>query len=408
MRLLGVINKKDEELLLIQDKKRFFCKNINECKETFENYQLLKNRDTSVGNGKSEGEGVFNFRYGPVTAGVAEAGVFNIYTYGERILSVDIDPSYKSRNIEKQMIGKTPQEALRMAESICGNFAFSHSLAFANAVENICQTETDETSKRLRIVALELERIYNHIHLIARLSKGAAQNVLTSHLEWIFEEALRTNKLFGNSRFLKNINTLGGVNIASFDSLAEISKKVKEIKSKFEELYNHSLKSWNFIDRIYKVATLTQQQVLNIGVTGPTLRASGIKEDLRQFDNLYDNFNIVSREEGDALARMEVRADEILHSCDIVVSQIDKIQKTEYDKNQIDIKDGSSIGCAESPSGIIAYYIEIKDKLIDYAYVSTPSVFGFKAFSDAFVGYIFTDFSFSFDSFGINFADCAR
>ncbi len=408
MRLLGIIEKSDKELLLIQDKDRFFTADKNECKEKFDNYSVIKNRDISIGNGKTQGEGVFNFRYGPVTAGVAEAGIFNIYTYGERILSVEIDPTYKKRNIEKQMIGRTPQEALQSAEGVCGNFAFSHSLSFSRAIENICGINIDETSQRLRIIALELERIYNNIHVIARLSKGAAQNVLTSHIEWIFEEALRINKLFCKSRFLKNLNAVGGVNFSGFDSLDEISKRISIVKNKFKELYNHSLKSWNFVDRLYKVATLTQKQAMSIGITGPSLRSTGVNEDLRRFDKLYENFQTAVRNEGDALARMENRADEIVNSCNIVISQIEKIRNKSLQKIEVEIKDGAGIGFCESPSGIIAYYIELKNGLLDYAYISTPSVFGFKAFADVFVGYIFTDFSFSLDSFGINFADCAR
>ncbi len=408
MRLLGVINKNGKELLLLHNKNKMFVKNKSECKGNFDNYEFLKNRDILIGNKKTEGEGVFNFRYGPVTAGVAEAGVFNIYTYGERILSVEIDPSYKKRNTEQRMAGKTPDKALKMAESVSGNFAFSHSLAFSRAIENIFSIGIDETSQILRIVALELERIYNHTYVISRLSKGAAQNVLTSHLEWLFEESLRINKLFGKSRFLKDLNAIGGINFFNRDFLNEISKRINVIKTKFRELYAHSLRSWNFVDRLYKTATMTKEEVYSIGITGPSLRAAGIDEDSRRFELLYDNLKIAARSEGDALARMEVRADELINSCDIVISQIEKIRDKKISAPKTDTKDGQGIGFSESPSGIVAYYAEIKDGLIDYVYISTPSVFGFKAFADAFRGYILTDFSFSLDSFGINFADCAR
>ncbi len=405
MRLLGILDKNNTEEFLIEDEGKIFTDKSQN--NRFDNYELIKNRDRFIGNTDKKGKGVFNFRYGPVTAGVGQAGVFNIKTYGERILSVSIDPSYKKRNIEQLMINKTPEEALRLAESVCGNFAFSHSLAFSRAIENIYGFDADENTKRVRIIALELERIYNHIYVMARLSKGAAQNVLTSHLEWLFEESLRTNKLFSSERFLKNFNSIGAVNFSNSANIETVKDRIKILEEKFGELYQHSLKSWNFIDRIYKTATLTSKQVISIGLTGPSLRATGVGDDLRKNENLYENFKTVIRKTGDALARMEARAYETLHSCDIILTQLEKL-KNGVAKPKKGAKDGAGIGYCESPSGIVAYYVELKNGLVDYVYISTPSVFGYKAFADSFVGYIFTDFSFALDSFGINFADCAR
>jgi Ni,Fe-hydrogenase III large subunit len=124
------------------------------------------------------------------------------------------------------------------------------------------------------------------------------------------------------------------------------------------------------------------------------------------FDEAYPGFKPVIAQDGDALARMEVRAEEILKSCEIIRNT--ERSFSSEDKNEIKLGDGSSIGYAESPSGIVAYYIELKNGRISDVYISTPSVFGFKAFADSFEGFIFTDFSFAYDSYGINFADCAR
>ncbi len=409
MRLLGVFEKDSKEMLLLQDKNTFFIQDRDSINESFDNYELLKNRDKYIGNGKTEGSGVFNFRYGPVTGGVSDAGVFNIYTHGERILSVNIDPSYKKRGIEKLIIGNDIQTSLMLSQSICSNFALSHSNAFLTAVEDAGNFSIDTTTKRIRIIAAELERIYNHLYVIARLSKGASQNVLTSHLEGLFEESLRTNQIFSGSRFLKNLNGFF-IDKNTIGSLNEIKNRTEKIKKDFKELYSHSLESWNFIDRIYNTAVLTGKHALSIGVTGPTLRACSIAEDSRTYNKLYENFHPITKDRCDALSRMQVRAEEIMQSCEIIEQQIDKISSEEQHKKDIDISkiSGMGIGYCESPTGLVAYFIELKKGVVENVYISTPSVFGFKAFCDSFVGYIFTDFSFSYDSFGINFADCSR
>jgi Ni,Fe-hydrogenase III large subunit len=263
-----------------------------------------------------------------------------------------------------------------------------------------------ETVSRFRIVALELERMYNHVHVIANLSKGASQTVLTSHLSWIFEECLRLNNEFSGDRFLRGINQIGDIKV-NLNNLEKIKGKVKLLKEKFMELYSHSLKSWNFIDRIYKTASLSPEKALDIGITGPSLRACGIKCDLREFDDLYGDFKIITKEDGDALARMEVRSLEFMESCDIIMSQLD-LMGDDKEESFKDIVDGEGIGYAESPTGIITYFVSLNNGKVEYVYVSTPSLFGFKAFADTLEGFIFTDFSFAFDSYGVSFADLAR
>ncbi len=409
MRLLGVFEEDGREFFLLQDKDRFFKSDNQSLKDEFSNYDLIKNRDVLIGSEPVEGEGVFNFRYGPVTAGVKEAGVFNIYTYGERILSVNIDPSYKKRDIEKLMIKRDIDDGLRFAESVCGNFAVSHALAFCRALENCAKVDLPEDVVRLRVVALELERVYNHVDVFLRLARGASQNVLTSHLSFIFEELLRINRDFGSSRFLKGVVAPGGVQINKNANFEDLSKKLLGLKDKFEELYEHALKSYNFIDRIHNTAPLSRESALKIGVTGPTLRACGVKEDLRVKEEGYERLSIALEEDGDSLARMEVRVKEFLSSLDVIVDNLNKIKSLGKLKS-VDLEDlnGEGMGYSESPSGLLVYYVRLNNGILENVYISTPSVFGFKAFSEAFKGFIFTDFSFAFDSFGIHFADCAR
>ena len=402
MRLLGVIDEK----LLLQDENRFFVESNENIQKTFKNYNFLKNRDTVIGGNPITGEGVFNFRYGPITSGVREAGVFNIYTFGERILSVNIDLSYKKRNIEKLMINKTPQEGLTLAKAVATNFCVSHALAYTRAVEKAFDINVGKNTEKIRVIALELERIYNHIHLFGKLARGGAQQVLASHLEALYEDSLRINKELCGDRFLSNVIEIGYCKIKQQD-FSKIKQKLLSIKEKLEELFEHALNSYNFVDRIYQTAVLEDKQAIEIGITGPSLRASGIKEDLRCFEPIYKDFHIQTQEDGDALSRLIVRIKEAIYSINLVIDLVNEIEPPD----NIEIKDQiakEAIGYAESPGGLVVYYLQFENNKIEQVYISTPSVFGFKAFCDTFAGHIFTDFSFAFDSFGINFADAAR
>ena len=179
-KLLGITNYNNMEKFLFQENGTISIVNSKDFVKP-PNYNLIKNRNSIIGTSTISGDTVFNFRYGPVTGGVAEAGIYNIHTSGEKILSVSIDLSIKRREIESLMQGKNIEESLKLSESVCGNFGFSHSVAFTRTIEKISNIEVPEFVKICRVICMELERIYNHIYVIAELAKGAAQKVLTSH-----------------------------------------------------------------------------------------------------------------------------------------------------------------------------------------------------------------------------------
>ena len=408
-RLLGIIGRNNDEKFLFQENGTISIVNSRDFIKP-PNYNLIKNRNSLIGTSPVSGETVFNFRYGPVTGGVAEAGIYNIHTSGEKILSVTIDLTVKRRKIEELMQGKSIDECLKLSENICGNFAFSHSVAFTRAIEKISNMETEEFVKVCRVICLELERIYNHFYVIAELAKGAAQKVLTSHLQYIFEECLRTNEIFSGSRHLLGFNEVANIGkIPTKDNIINILSRIKDIETRFEYLYEKSLESGNYLDRLHNTGIISKDKALEIGLTGPSLRASGIKEDLREYDTYYGKLEIPVKEEGDSLARMEVRAEEIFISISLIKNLLNKLlEMKSSNKSNYTIKDGEGFACVESPSGTICYFLEIKNCKIEYCHVVTPSLFGFQAIAESLVGQIFTDFVFTVESFGVNFADAAR
>ncbi len=409
--LLGIIEKNNEEYFIFQENGTLVIKESKGFVKPA-NYNLIRNRNQSIGIKKEiTGETVFNFRYGPVTAGTAEAGIYNIYTNGEKILGVNIDITWKRRNIEQKVIGLSPYDSLPYVESVCGNFLVSHSIAFSSAIERLMDLKLEKEIENIRIIALELERIYNHFYVIMNLASGAAQKVFTSQMQYLYEEILRINFVFSGHRFFKNFNSIGGINFKlNKKNIDDITKKLEEIKSKFSYLYEKSLESGNYLDRLHNTGIITKEHALEIGLTGPSLRASGIKEDLRFYNPSYGLTDVPSKTEGDALARMEVRAEEVFVSIDIVLNKLKNLKDIDIDYKYKDIKDisGESIGAVESPSGTIAYYVNLEEGKIKDIYIITPSTFGFKAIADSLAGQIFTDFVFTVESFGVNFADAAR
>jgi Ni,Fe-hydrogenase III large subunit len=415
MRLLAGVIEIDgkEKLLMIEDGvARLEPVESQAQREEFGCYQLLKKRELHLRRGSVSGPGVFRFRYGPVTAGVREAGCFNLYTFGEKILHAGIDVSWKHRGIEETMSNKTPQRALALAEAVCSNFAFSHSVAYARAVENALHSNVDMGVQNWRNILLEAERIYNHLHVITKLASAAAQKVLTSHLSSLFEEALRLNEILTGSRYLMGINQVGGFHhLPSLENMQHAISGYSLIAKRFEQLYVHSVNNANYMDRLHAAGTITADQAIAMGLSGPSLRACGVKDDLNTTISHLIQLPVITQNEGDALARMEVRAEEIMNSCEYIIDHLKISDAWNFNTDEATKsirENGEGCGIANSPSGAVAYYVVLQDGIIAHARIFTPSYVGMHAAAFSLDEYIFTDFPFIFDSFGVHFSDAAR
>ncbi len=416
IRAVGIAGHDQDKLLLHDGRKVWTTSETSGDEWIAKQLKSVADRDKGITGQEVFGDGVFDFRYGPVTGGVMEAGAYHLYTYGERILCVNIDWSYKHRGLESSAIGLGVEDALNVAESVCGNFAFSHSLAMSRAIESALAIEVPSQLRKVRIIALELERIYNHIYAISQLASAAAQKVMTSHLQAIYEDLLRLNNDFFGSRFLRGFNGISGTAKPFNDeALIHLSRRLGGLSSRFEYLYERALESENFMDRLHDTAKLDSDKAEKIGVTGPTLRATGVREDFRLQDPDYEGLRCATSQMGDSLARMEVRAEEVFESVEIISDLSGELKGLrDYgiapaaDNKSALEGSGSGIGYCESPSGLLAYYVELQNGKISSVYAATPSIFGFKAIAESLVGNIFTDFPFAVESFGAYFADAAR
>src|SRR5664280_1908750 len=111
----------------------------------------------------AHGEGVFHIPVGPVHAGIIEPGHFNFTVAGEPILYLQLRMFYTHKATEKLFENLPIHRAVFLAESISGDSAFSHGVAFCQAIETAAQIEIPARAQVIRTILLELERIYNHV-----------------------------------------------------------------------------------------------------------------------------------------------------------------------------------------------------------------------------------------------------
>ncbi|PYN20495.1 MAG: hypothetical protein DMD99_22775 [Candidatus Rokuibacteriota bacterium] len=110
-----------------------------------------------------EGEGIFEVTVGPVHAGIIEPGHFRFSVEGETIVNLETRLGFVHKGTEKLFEGLAFDRAPALAERISGDTSVGHVLAYCQAVEALAGCRVPSRASWLRVVLLELERIYNHI-----------------------------------------------------------------------------------------------------------------------------------------------------------------------------------------------------------------------------------------------------
>jgi len=258
---------------------------------------------------------------GPVHAGVIEPGHFRFSVLGETIIDMKVRLYFTHKGTEKLFEGRRPADGVRLAERVSGDTTVGHALAFCQAVEAAAGVAAPARARWLRVVLLELERLYNHVGDVGMILNDTGFAVAHSHCFRIRERLLRLNKRVTGNRLLRGGLVPGGVTMeapAGVDVAAEVDAAVRD----FDEIVGLSLGNTLVADRLDGTGRLTLRTARDHGVLGPVARASGIDADVRR-DHPFAAYaelapRVVVHESGDARARTLVRVEEARESARLI------------------------------------------------------------------------------------------
>lgn len=270
-----------------------------------------------------EGEGVIQIPVGPIHAGIIEPGHFRFSAVGENIINLEARLFYTHRGIEKTAENTTPEQALLIAERICGACSFSHATAFCQAIEKLTNTQITSRAEFIRTITLELERLYNHIGDVGNICAGIGFAFGTMHGARLKEEMMNLNEVIFGSRFLRGINTPGGIRRDINNTKSQlILDTLAKVEKDFREVTDILLNNDSVLDRFEGSGILNSKLAIDLHAVGPAARASGIDRDTRR-DQPYAAysqvcFGIPVYQRGDVLGRIKIRIDETFESIDII------------------------------------------------------------------------------------------
>ena len=315
----------------------------------------------------AEGEGVFEIPVGPIHAGIIEPGHFRFTSVGETVLHLDARLFYTHRGLEKHMEGLSPLDAFYIAERICGVCSVAHGLGYCEALEQIAGVDVPARARLIRSIALELERLYNHVGDIGNMCAGAAFHYGTATGMRLKERLQQMNEQLAGNRFLRGLVVPGGAHLDLPDDLLRVlHATLQETLAGLDHLMGRIEANPSVVDRLDDTGVLHHQAAVDLAVAGVAGRASGVDRDARR-DHPHGAFagpappdlHVVTASEGDAMARMTVRALEARESMRLVGEFIRRLEPGPLLVALAEPLPGRRIGISaiESPRGAAVHWL---------------------------------------------------
>ncbi len=268
-----------------------------------------------------DGDAIHEVAVGPVHAGIIEPGHFRFQCAGEEVLSLEIQLGYQHRGVEK-LLEQAEQPLTRLptiVESIAGDTAIGHSLCHSQAIEALAGLKVNDGAKVVRTIALELERISNHVGDLGALSGDVAFNPPLNYFGRIRGEFLNMLLTLAGNRFGKGLVRPGGIVFPVLEEQRRIVRdKVAEETPGIADVCDLLFSAHTVLARFEHTGTVPRNTAEKLGLVGFAGRASGLSYDARitfpteAYAQLEANKN--KRTVGDVYSRANVRREEIMHS----------------------------------------------------------------------------------------------
>ncbi|MBF0112435.1 MAG: NADH-quinone oxidoreductase subunit C [Desulfamplus sp.] len=271
-----------------------------------------------------EGRQIHEVAVGPVHAGVIEPGHFRFNCIGERVLHLEIQLGYQHRGIENLILKVEPKQLPIIIEGIAGDTTVANAISFAQAIEGLTKTGINNNAKKIRTIALELERIANHVGDLGALSGDVAFLPPANYCGRMRGDFLNMTLLICGNRFGKGLVRPGGVRFSIDDALCqELMRRIIELEEQVANVIDLLLITTPSVrDRFEDCGVVSKSDARHLGLVGPAGRACGLAYDVRRaFPTEYYPYLDIpenAKSTGDVYARATVRADEIMQSISII------------------------------------------------------------------------------------------
>src|SRR5690349_18981969 len=249
---------------------------------------------------------------------------------GERVIGSECMIGYLHRGVEKIAEHRTYQQFAPYVDRMDYVAAVSNGLGYCEAIEKLLMVEAPPRARVIRTILTELQRIASHLLWLGThaLDIGALTPLFYCFRER--EEILKIFEKYCGARLTTHAFRIGGLQYEAYDTLEhDVERFCTDFATKVDEYETLLTENRIWVGRTKNIGVLTAEQAIALGVSGPVIRASGVKWDLRKATPYaaYDQyqFEIPTGKNGDTYDRYMVRMEEMRQSAKICLQAIQNI-----------------------------------------------------------------------------------
>jgi NADH-quinone oxidoreductase subunit D len=319
---------------------------------------------------------------------------------GERIVDSECIIGYLHRGVEKIAEHRSYQQFAPYVDRMDYVAAVSNGLGYCEAVEKLLGAEAPPRAKVVRTILTELQRISSHLLWLG--THGIDIGALTPLFYCLREreEILKIFEKYCGARLTTHAFRIGGLQYDTYDGLEnEVKRFCKDFTHRVDEYEQLLTENRIWIGRTKGVGVLTAAEAIDLGATGPVLRGSGVKWDIRKAMPYaaYEQyeFEIPTGQNGDTYDRYLVRMQEMRQSTRIclqavedipagpIMGKVGKVLKPPV---------GEVYHSIEAPKGELGYYIVSDGTTQPYRVrVRPPSFVNLEALDKMIKGHLVAD-----------------
>jgi Ni,Fe-hydrogenase III large subunit len=270
----------------------------------------------------ASGTGLMHMVVGPVHAGIIEPGRFTFSSGGESVVHLDAQLGYGHRGVERALEGERAVGAARRVARICGGCSAARSHAFALALERLAGVTLAFEVELGRLVACELERIYNHLADLAASAAGAGWAPGFANGMALKERAMRACAQATGHRMLFDAIVPGGLGAGVLRAPGELRAALSDLAGDVERYVGGLFGNGSVISRWLHAGAVSHEIARVFGAVGPAHRGSHGVRDVRAFApyGAYRRLavQVASHGGGDVFSRCSVKRDELRESFRLV------------------------------------------------------------------------------------------